>query len=192
MRPFAPPAQTNEQFARAILQVVATGARPGRSVSSQHTQTYIHAWFWLNRSSLPNVSKNRRYVGIGCSQRHRVRIVFYLWPLPRMILISLVFVFRILRRAMRGAHDYVRVEISCFALRITVCRPNDAAAFHTILRMMQDCQFSAYGVMTKNLASSKSATLRDKWRLRRYLTPDGKVRSRAALVRRLHGIYFAL
>jgi hypothetical protein len=29
--------------------------------------------------------------------------------------------------------------------------------------------------MTKNLASSKSATLRDKWRLRRYLSPDGKV-----------------
>jgi len=53
--------------------------------------------------------------------------------------------------------------------------PNDAAAFHTILRMMQDCQFSAYGVQTKNLASSKTATLRDKWRLRRYLTPDGKV-----------------
>jgi hypothetical protein len=40
---------------------------------------------------------------------------------------------------------------------------------------MQDCQFSAYGVMTKNLASCKSATLRDKWRLRRYLSPDGKV-----------------
>ena len=54
-------------------------------------------------------------------------------------------------------------------------RPNDAAAFHTILRMMQECQFSAYGVQTKNLASSKTATLRDKWRLRRYLTPDGKV-----------------
>ena len=54
-------------------------------------------------------------------------------------------------------------------------RPNDAAAFHTILRMMQDCQFSAYGVHTPNLASSKTATLRDKWRLRRYLTPDGKV-----------------
>lgn len=54
--------------------------------------------------------------------------------------------------------------------------PNDAAAFHTILRMMQECQFSAYGVQTKNLASSKTATLRDKWRLRRYLTPDGKTR----------------
>ena len=57
---------------------------------------------------------------------------------------------------------------------------------------MQDCQFSAYGVMTKNLASSKSATLRDKWRLRRYLTPDGKVRPRAALVRRFYGKLSAL
>lgn len=60
--------------------------------------------------------------------------------------------------------------------------PNDAAAFHTILRMMQDCQFSAYGVTTQNLASSKSATLRDKWRLRRYLTPDGKTRVNDSVV----------
>lgn len=60
--------------------------------------------------------------------------------------------------------------------------PNDAAAFHTILRMMQDCQFSAYGVMTKNLTSSKSATLRDKWRLRRYLSPEGKTRVNDSVV----------
>jgi hypothetical protein len=132
--------------------------------------------------------------------RHRMQpetpsaphLLFCISLLPLLIFIPRVFVFRILRRAMRGAHDYVRVEISCFALRITFCRPNDAAAFHTILRMMQDCQFSAYGVMTKNLASSKSATLRDKWRLRRYLTPDGKVRSRAALVRHFHGILRAI
>ena len=37
--------------------------------------------------------------------------------------------------------------------------------------------------MTKNLTSSKSATLRDKWRLRRYLSPEGKVMEKAGAVR---------
>jgi hypothetical protein len=83
---------------------------------------------------------------------------------------------RILRRTLRRSHNNVR-HPQCSRLFSSHVHPspNDAAAFHTILRMMQDCQFSAYGVMTKNLASLKSATLRDKWRLRRYLSPDGKV-----------------
>jgi len=124
-----------------LLCLITTSALFGNNA---FTPGDVSAWFWLNCSSLPNVSKNRRYVGIGCSQRHRVRLICYFSLLPLLILISRVlilisrvFVFRILRRAMCGAHDHVRVEISCFALGIKF--ESHFADPTTLQRFTQSC-----------------------------------------------------